>query len=269
MNAGQTHAIHRSEHLVDGLHVVRVRSADQEDPAILMLPGAWHGSWLYSTWLGSFASLGWDAYSMSFRNHHRSYAVPDKQYVSLRATDYIYDIGVVLDWIGRPLVILGHSMAGVLSQKIAEVRGAVALVLVNSTGPMQLGPIRDVPFNTDAPLQIDADLARRWFFPGADDEEFRAWYALLSAESPSVVNDTGGAQISVDPAKVTCSVLVVNGEADATNTLSQESLATYYDADLMAVAGGGHDLMLETQAPDVASRIDRWLNLKGLGVASK
>ena len=50
---------------------------------VLMVHGACHGWWAYHKWLPFYATAGWNAYSMSLRNHTGSYSVPEEKYLKL------------------------------------------------------------------------------------------------------------------------------------------------------------------------------------------
>lgn len=249
----------KQDHRVHGLFVRKVVPRERNFPtALLMIPGACHGWWAYEEWLPVFAERGWTSYALSLRNHTDSYAVPDEDYIHLAVHDYVADVLSVLEWIGTPAVLLGHSMGGIIAQKVAELVDLKALVLVASVGPGQLGSI-NTPVPADRPLMPDAATVRRLWFHSVADNRFAAIYHRLCPESPSVVNEYRTGKVTVDRSKIHCPILVIEGARDCSGVHDAQAVAKFYDATYVPVQDAGHDLMLEPGAVDVAETIAQWL----------
>jgi pimeloyl-ACP methyl ester carboxylesterase len=153
---------------------------------------------------------------------------------------------------------MGHSMGGLIVQKVAERAAPRALILIASVGPGQLGAIRD-PLATDHPLLFQPEEARQLWFHAIDEKTFRAVYEKIVPESPSVVNAYSGGQIHVDREAICCPVLVIGAEHDRTVVHDFRAIAAFYSCETLFVPGAGHDLMLEPAALDVAIKINQWL----------
>lgn len=248
------------EHVVDGLFVKEVRPATPGGLAtpILMVHGGLHGWWAWEPWLGFFATAGWPCFAMSLRNHTGSHAVPAEQFLRLTVADYVADVRAVMRWIGKPAILLGHSMGGIVVQKAAEAMEAAALVLLAGVGPGQLGKMRD-PLPLDRPFQPDADKLRAMWFREIDDEAFARFHARLVPESPGVLNDYSGGGVPIDRAAITCPVLAIRGELDRTPVHPAPDIAAFYDGDSIVVPGAAHNLMMESPSLPVAIRINQWL----------
>jgi pimeloyl-ACP methyl ester carboxylesterase len=246
-------------HTVNGLFVQEAASeTPKHSTPIVMIPGSSHGWWAYEEWLPFFAERGWKSYALSLRNHTGSYAVPDEEYLQLGVHDYVTDVLRVLDWVRTPVALMGHSMGGLIAQKVAELVGLKALILVDPVGPGQLG-IMSTPVPTDRPLMPDAATVRRLWFHNISDERFAAIYERLGPESPSVVNEYRTGKVPVNRSKIHCPIMVIEGEFDHSGVHDAQTVAWFYDATYFLALDAGHDLMLEPVAAEVAETIDKWL----------
>ena len=245
-------------HMVHGLYVGEAKTQQASPGSLVMIPGSCHGWWAYEEWLPFFAERGWKSYALSLRNHTGSYPVPDDEYIRLSVQDYVNDVSRVLEWIGAPVVLLGHSMGGIVAQKVAELFDLKALVLVGPVGPGQLGTMNE-PVPEDQPIMPDAEAVRRLWFHEITDERFAKIYGRLVPESPSVINEYRGCKVRVDRGKIRCPILVIEGQCDHSGVHDPESVARFYDATCIVVPSAGHDLMLEPVAAGAAERIHEWL----------
>jgi pimeloyl-ACP methyl ester carboxylesterase len=226
---------------------------------ILMIHGGGHGWWAYEEWLPLFAAWGWPSYALSLRNHTDSYSMPDQEFLKLTLNEYVADVVEVLNRLNKRSILIGHSMGGIIAQKVAETAQLSALVLVAPVGPGQLGHMR-APFPTDSPIMPDAETVRRQWFYNVADERFEAIYARLVPESPSVINEYSTGHILVDRSKIQCPILVVAGQHDQSAVHSPQAVADFYQAPCWIVPNCGHDLMLEPAAAEAASGIRKWLD---------
>jgi len=260
MNTIEPILFNETDHTVAGLFVKelsRIEPTSLSTP-ILMVHGACHGWWVYRRWLPFYAAAGWRVYAMSLRNHTGSYAVPEKKFLQLTVDDYAKDVLDVLAWMGRPAILIGHSMGGITVQKAAEQANLRALVLLASVGPGQLGAIRD-PLPADKPFMFTPEQARQIWFYSIDDLSFHVIYHQLVPESVSVMNHYSSGDLRIDRSKIDCPVLVIGAEHDRTVVHNFQSIANFYHSDRLFVPGAGHDFMLEPAAIDVAIRINHWL----------
>ncbi|UCF90541.1 MAG: alpha/beta hydrolase [Desulfobacterales bacterium] len=249
-----------AQHFVKGLYV---KETGPRDPTRLRTPivlvhGACHGWWAFHKWLSFFAVAGWKTYALSLRNHPGSYSVPASAFLRLRLDDYVDDVLEVLAWLERPAILIGHSMGGIILQKVAEKSRPSVLVLVASVGPGQLGAIRD-PLPVDTPVMFSFQEAREIWFHRIEDQTYQTIYPLFVPESPSVMNHYSSGKVRIDRSKVRCPTLVIGPEHERTVVHGFEKIAAFYGADRLYVPDAGHDLFLEAAALDVAIRINHWL----------
>lgn len=229
------------------------------DAQVLCIPGSAHGWWAWRFWLPAFAAAGLGAHALSFPNHTDAPSLPEAAFCALTAAEYVARVKRIAVEIGGPLVLVGHSLGGVVAQMVAQEMELRALVLVASAGPRQLGRTRLQDFPLDAPVRFTREAARARWFADADPAVMEWALDLVGVESPGVLNGSGG-RAEVDPGRVTCPVLVVGGGRDASSVPPQAKLAALFGATLLELPQAGHDLMLERGALRAARGVIGWLD---------
>ncbi|WP_405157650.1 alpha/beta hydrolase [Paenibacillus sp. FSL H8-0283] len=99
-------------------------------PPLLFVHGAYTGSWMWSKYIPHFVQHGWTCYVMNLRSHYKS-RVMDMTMITF--DDYLEDIREVLVKFNEPPVLIGFSMGGILSQKIAETVTLAGLVVIDAS----------------------------------------------------------------------------------------------------------------------------------------
>jgi pimeloyl-ACP methyl ester carboxylesterase len=97
--------------------------SDVRSTPILFVHGMWHAAWCWSEhFLPYFARHGYVSHALSLRGHGGSEGWERLRWTSL--AEYVSDVEQVVGHIGRPPVLVGHSMGGVIVQKYLESNGA-------------------------------------------------------------------------------------------------------------------------------------------------
>jgi pimeloyl-ACP methyl ester carboxylesterase len=104
-------------------------------PPLLFVHGAWHGAWCWQEhWLPAVAAAGWHGVAVSLRGHGASERPPHFDRATLR--HYEHDVLQAITTLPSPPVLIGHSMGGVVVQRVLErYRAAPAGVLLASLPP--------------------------------------------------------------------------------------------------------------------------------------
>ena len=228
-------------------------------PALLLVHGAWHAAWCWDRgFMDMLADRGHEVVAVSLRGHGGSAGCDPfgRSWHGLR--DYVDDVAAAADELGRPAVIVGHSMGGFVAQRfLCERRpalGAVLLAPVPPTGvlPLFLRLLRSEPVATAravATLDLghllrDPDRAARLLFSETIDRlRLATLHPLLGGESFRVFLELIAPRLR--PEQAVASVAVLAAGADALFT-SAEALATAaaWSTRASIFDGMGHDMML-------------------------
>jgi pimeloyl-ACP methyl ester carboxylesterase len=103
------------------------------------LHGELGGSWLWERYLRYFAQRGWEGHALNLRAHFWSQTADIEE---LDFDTYLDDAVAGYEALGRPAIVVGHGMGGLLAMKVAESRDIDALVLISPAIP---APVRPVP----------------------------------------------------------------------------------------------------------------------------
>lgn len=211
------------------------------------------GSWYLRFWLYAAAQAGWDAWALNLRGHHGSRPVPNMGRVSV--LDYVEDVHDCLRTF-REAVVIGHSMGGLVAQKVAEGGRVRAAVFVTSAPPKGIhivtwrllsripryaGPILGSEAFSISPGDAAALLGN------CLTPELQAWaYPHMVPESGRAAREMALGSIAVDPAALRCPTLVLGAEHDRITPASvQRKIAARYGSQYLEAAGHAHLLMLE------------------------
>jgi pimeloyl-ACP methyl ester carboxylesterase len=220
---------------------------------LLLVHGMNGGSWYLRSYLEAAAAAGWNTWAVNLRGHWGSRPVPDLGRVSV--LDYVQDVRDCLATLG-PAVVLGHSMGGLVAQKVAEAGGVSAAVFLTSAPPRGI-MVLSWPVLRRAWRHAGVVLGNRPFKPSPEDaaalianrlprETAERLYPQLVPESGRAARELAFGAIAVDPRLVRCPTLVVGAEHDViTPARVQRKIAAKYGATYLEAIGHAHMLMLE------------------------
>jgi len=241
---------------------------------LLFVHGNFCGSWCWRNLLIYFAQRGVSCYAVNFRGHWLS---AGHAALGTAITEhYVEDVEQCLAAIGTGVILFGHSMGGIVSQKVAENNPVKSLILVDSA------PCREITENCFQPKPEVGDILKDLFKPLSDgtvvmernrdmikkilfetgnvsEETLAQATAYLGRESAHVLKNH--AFISVDPQKVTCPVYVIGrtGYGNQKNPDLWHALADYYHAADRYISGDiGHCMYMEKNWQHHAARFEKW-----------
>lgn len=252
-----------------------VAHAAGEGPKMVFVHGASAGSWNWETFLDWFSGKGYDCYAVNLRGHAPNPALDDLGTVT--TLDYVADVNALLDELGEPVILVGHSMGGVVAQVVAAKRQVKALVLA-STGPVSGVKFKHPPFNIWFVLHviksIPAMIRKKALKPGRKvllksvlnrmDPAGQAKYLpLFVPESGAVGVEVLKGEVAGDVSHADIPKLVISGDQDKTSVIEmQREIAEQQRADLIELPGHGHMFMIEPGWEDCAERLYKWLREK-------
>jgi non-heme chloroperoxidase len=255
--------------VLGGLDVVRMSAVGPRRAAsLLFVHGMWGGAWVWERWLPFFAARGWDGYALNLRGRAGSRPVTDMGRVAL--ADYVDDAASVARRLGD-VVVVGHSMGGLVAQALAATLRPVAAVAVTPAAPrgiwalrsagLVLATLRYAPaLVRSRPLMPSRRVMSRLAFGGLPTDERDAVYRRLVPESARQARDIALRGFPVDASAVRCPMLVVAATADRiTPPAVARCVARRYGATLYEYPGFGHMVPLEPRWQEVAVDVAAWL----------
>jgi pimeloyl-ACP methyl ester carboxylesterase len=250
----------------------RSASAAQQAP-IVYVHGIWAGAWAFANYLPFFAERGHDGYAIELRG--RGVSRPVEQIGRVRLRDFAEDVRDVVREVhgrsGRAPVLMGHSMGGLIAQKVAESEELAALVLLCSAPPrwipllsaqLLLRHLRYAPvlFGSRPFLGRRADVDALAFTRITSDAERARTYGLLVPDSGRAALEIAGGALAVDAERVRCEVLSVGAADDAfVPPRVARALARKYGGTHLEFSGHAHMLPGEPGWERPAEAIEAWL----------
>jgi pimeloyl-ACP methyl ester carboxylesterase len=104
---------------------------------LYLLHGELGGSWLWHNVLGYLAARGWEGHALNLSGHYWSETA---DFAEVNFDTYVGDALAGATAIGRPSVVVGHGLGGLLALKVAEEVPIAALVLLSPALPAALLP---------------------------------------------------------------------------------------------------------------------------------
>lgn len=252
------------------LELISRGCASADRPSLLFIPGGFHDARCWDHhFLPWFAAQGWAAHAVSLRGHGASPG--DLAVDKPGLDDFAQDVESAMARIGGPVVLIGHSMGGVLAQMVrASNRNVVGAVLLASS-PLRasLGvawrmlrqhPIALIRAQIFGNMQAGMPAFVSFFYGDDLDPTLRAKYiSELCSESPRAIAETFKRSPPATPDLDTRPVLVVAGRDDWSIPMADhEWLARTFAAPLTVVPGA-HNLMVDPAWEQSAETINNWL----------
>jgi pimeloyl-ACP methyl ester carboxylesterase len=259
------------------------RRAKAAHGTILFVHGAYCGAWIWAdNFLPYFSAQGWDCYAVSLRGHGGS----EGSLTWSTLADYVDDVEAAVDRVGGPVVLIGHSMGGLVVQhylartgKAAGVRAAALLAAVPPSGVAssamhmsmiapdllwQLGLLQTLGPEAVSPRVIH----RAFLSPDTPIEAVQGLLPKMQKESNRVATDLmSPPQPIPPPLDQRPPILVIGGDADAFLPVSAfRETATYWNAELKILQGAPHGIMIDSVWwQPAADTIIEWLEAKAAG----
>lgn len=269
----------RQTESVDGLELISHVPASPAHPVpLLFVHGAFVAAWCWDDYfLPYFEQQGFAAHALSLRGHGASSGQDELLVASI--DDYESDVLRIVRHIGEPVVVIGHSMGGMVVQRCLHRMDAAAAVimapvptegllgssfLLGTRDPALFQEINLIQY-THPKFASMHGLRHAVFSDRVPDAERSRHFARMQAESQRAVFDLSWPQHFFIGHADDMPILVMGGEKDAFFPPSMiESTARIYGVTPETFPEMGHAMMLEPDWQLAADRIIGWLTENGL-----
>jgi len=234
---------------------------DDGRPPLLFVHGLGHGAWCWEKWLDAAAAAGWPATAVSLRGHGSS--AGSLRTASLR--HYVDDVVATAQALPRPVVLVGHSMGGLVVQRALARYAARAAVLV---APVPAHPAvaslaaiaRRHPLDA---LRIVAGgslpLRPDYLFHELPDAEAQVHSDRCGGESAVVQYQLLMHRPSRPPLGAPPVLVLATPDDRLVPIRGVRATAARYGADVVEFPGIGHDLMLDARWREPLDAMLGWL----------
>ncbi|MEO7083744.1 MAG: alpha/beta fold hydrolase [Gemmatimonadaceae bacterium] len=249
------------------LSVLRCAPIGATRAPVLFVHGYFADATVFNEWLSYFAARGFPAFAINLRGRAGSRTGVDLGRTSI--DDFADDASEVARSLGKPFVV-GHSMGGLIAQKLAERGDARAVALITPAPPrgitvlsprLAMKQLKYLPSILRSRLVNPAREDLREIVancvPEAVQDEF---LDRLSPDSGRAGRDMSITGVAVDATRVRCPVLVVAAEFDRFIPSGiVRRIAERYGAPLETFPGHGHMIVVEPGWEKVAERVVAFL----------
>lgn len=246
----------------------------------VLVHGGCAGAWSVEGVAEVLRRHGWTCHTPNLPFHGTGpVADPDPTLGQTGIEDYTNEVAKLICTLDEIPVVIGHSLGGLVTQKLAARGLARAIVLLNSCAPWGILPATDSEraiaielmsagaFRTK-PMQPNFDFEAAFALNSQPPEVQRSVFDRLGPESGRVLFELyfwmfdDSRATEVDSAKVTCPVLVVSGSED--KVISRQTalrIAERYgsQATFRGAPGHGHFIFFEPGWEKVAEDCAAWL----------
>ena len=235
-----------------------------DQPTIILVHGAWHGAWCWDDVAEALRGHGFEVLTPDLPGHE-TYGSPVR--IWDRLSSYVSHVDSLVQGVSGEVIVVGHSMGGLVTQRLLESRLVGHGILVASVPRKGVGAALQRLIKHDSAQVMEAakslslwpmvgndDRVRSHFFKeGADPSAVKA--AGAKVQNESLLAFTSMIVRWPQPSKVSSSMTVVGATHDSIFTIDeQRDLAQAYGTELIEI-DSGHDIMLEPQYTELVDII--------------
>ena len=252
------------------------RPGTRAKPPMLFIPGYFASAWVYESYLPFFADRGYAGFALNLRGREGSTLPSGTMLGRVSINDFIDDARQAARWLterlSRPIVV-GHSMGGLIAQKLGEEGLARALVLLSPAPPRGISVMSGKLFRRQLrylpALLRSKRVVPRWsdmrelVLNRVPEGEQQAAFARFVSDSGRAAREMSFGTVKVDAERVRangCPVLVVTSDDDRfIPPRIAQRIAQRYRAPVYMARGHGHLMLQEPGWSEAASFIASWL----------
>lgn len=243
---------------------------------VVFVHGMWSQASVWDTWLPVFTQHGYTCHAVALPGH-RAF-VADAELARVGFGDCVEAVASVASRLDGPILI-GHSMGGLIVQKVAATVPVRSAVLINSAVPRAVFPLRPVMLPGLARHFVRWGLWKgvlrlsRWeadylLFSGLDEAERARCQASLLPESGRIAYQVGFGRLGwsrvheVDPARIRCPMFALAAVRDRMIPIGvSRAMSRLYGArlDYREVPERGHWMIGEAGFQERIAEVLAWL----------
>jgi len=238
---------------------------------IYCIHGAWLGPWVWDKYMEFFSLFYSNIFTIELGNRN----APDwnqrcGDFNFFDYVDTVYQTIFVENMAkNHKIVLLGHSMGGLISLKTAEILKVDAVILIDPTFPANISYLKSnriekksIPGNEIIPPSFSpGDLL------GCNDDVKALIKEKSVVESRAVMNDycfkRGGKGINIDADKINTPILLCNSDTQKNDSLLGQKYAKFLKADFKNYKNIGHlEMLFGKKGKIIQEDIIKWLKEK-------
>ena len=248
---------------------------------IVMIHGMWGGPWYWESYAAYFEKAGYRCVTPTLRYHDiHPGDEPDSRLGTMSLVDYADDLEKLIRRLDGPVVLMGHSMGGLLAQILASRGLADAAVLLAPASPYGILALTPSVVRSFWSIMITWGFWKKPVRPTFKEASYSSLGVLAADKRTEVFDkfvyesgravfeigmwyfDPGNAS-KVDESKITCPVLILTGTADKITPVSVvRKIAKKYKGTTAyrELENHGHWLVGEPGWEEIAGYASDWLD---------
>jgi pimeloyl-ACP methyl ester carboxylesterase len=236
-------------------------------PVLLFVHGGYHGAWCWQKFMHWFGERGQATAAVDLRGHGGLVQTGD--FHQQGVADFASDVSEAARELDRPVIMVGHSLGGLVGMLAAREVAPVAQILLAPSPPGQLEGLTPLPaYPEDRPVMPPEAMAARTKFLAHYDGEIDSFMSCLCAESPRAMNDRYRLRVQVDPGWIKGPTFCLSAGRDQKHLHppgQDEAVARFFGGAHMIRPDAAHDMMLDDQWQETAWLLLDWLRRQELG----
>jgi pimeloyl-ACP methyl ester carboxylesterase len=191
-------------------------------------------------------------------------AINLREGLNLRKVHFQDYVNKVKEIVTKEDIVIGHSMGGLIVQKVAEEADIKCGVAICSAAPKGLGYNRGIILSSSKfapkviigrPFKQDYGYVRKYALAGLEEEKAISIYEEMEKDSAIVVYELGMKRIKVNEKKVRCPLLFITTKQDGICTPDLvKRLAEKYNSEFK-IFDGCHSFFYNSSWKDIAKEI--------------
>ncbi len=251
-------------------------------PPVVFIHGTNAGPWTMRNFRAHFEAAGFACHSPAYRYHDPTPSRTEPEaLVGLGIADYVDDIADAISGLAERPILIGHSLGGVVAQKLAARNMASACVLLNSSVVNGVLPTTREERSLgkafmgagafwETTMLPDFETMATFGLNKLPEREQHTVFDQLGPESGRVLfelffwmfDENQTTRIDFDA--IDCPVLFISGSEDLAipPSTARVTASRHRHADFHEAEGFGHYLMLEPNWREIATLAEAWIRDK-------